>query len=172
MKENGPAEMALFEQCIDFLNNVVGIETSFRKIGNKSFLPGLLINKGTIIIDKDALEHPGDILHEAGHIAIVPAFERLGLSEKDIVKRRNREGEEIMAIAWSYAACIYLSIDPFFVFHEEGYRGGRDFITDGCRDKNYIGLDMLENIGMTFNDKKARKSNQLPYPHMVKWLRA
>ena len=53
--------MALFEQCVDFLNNIVGIETSFRKIGNKSFLPGLLIKKGTIIIDIDALKHPGDI---------------------------------------------------------------------------------------------------------------
>lgn len=172
MKEDNSPDMALFDQCIDFLNNIVGIETSFRKIGNKSFLPGLLINKGTIIIDIDALTHPGDILHEAGHIAIVPAIERLNLSEKDIVKRKNREGEEIMAIAWSYAACMHLSIDPFFVFHEAGYRGGRDFITDSCRDKNYIGLSMLENIGMTVNDKKAKRSNQLAYPHMIKWLRA
>lgn len=154
-------EMALLEQCIDFLNNVVGIETSFRKIGHNSFLPGLLIYKGTIIIDKDALAHPGDILHEAGHIAIVPAIDRQHLSEKDIIKRKNREGEEIMAIAWSYAACIHLSIDPFFVFHEAGYRGGRDFITDSCRDKNYIGLAMLKQIGMTVN-----------YPQMIKWLRA
>jgi hypothetical protein len=172
MKENNSSEMALLEQCVDFLNNVVGIETSFRTIGNKSFLPGLLISKGTIIIDKDALEHPGDILHEAGHIAIVPAFERLGLSEKGIIKRKNRESEEIMAIAWSYAACIHLSIDPFFVFHEEGYRGGRDFITDSCRDKNYIGLDMLENIGMTVTEKRSKRSNQPSFPHMIKWLRA
>jgi hypothetical protein len=172
MTENRAHEMVLLEQCVDFLNNIVGIETTFRKIGNKSFLPGLLINKGTIIIDKDALEHPGDILHEAGHIAVVPAFERLGLSEKGIIKRRNREGEEIMAIAWSYAACIHLSIDPFFVFHEQGYRGGRDYITDSCRDKNYIGLDMLENAGMTLTEKKARRLNLSSYPHMAKWLRA
>jgi hypothetical protein len=125
-----------------------------------------------IIIDKDALEHPGDILHEAGHIAVVPALERLGLSEKGIIKRKNREGEEIMAIAWSYAACIYLSIDPFFVFHEQGYRGGRDYITDSCRDKKYIGLSMLENIGLTATEKKARRINIEPYPHMIKWLRA
>jgi hypothetical protein len=172
MTEDRSHEMALLEQCVDFLNNIVGIETSFRKIGDKSFLPGLLINKGTIIIDKDALEQPGDILHEAGHIAIVPAFERHGLSEKGIIKRKNREGEEIMAIAWSYAACLYLSIDPFFVFHEQGYRGGRDYITDSCRDKNYLGLDMLENVGMTLTEKKARRLNLPSYPHMTKWLRA
>lgn len=171
MQENDSHEMALFEQCIVFLNKI-GIETAFRTIGNKSFLPGLLINKGMIIIDKDALEHPGDILHEAGHIAVVPAFERQGLSEKGIIKRKNREGEEVMAIAWSFAACIHLSIDPHFVFHEQGYRGGRDYITASCRDKNYIGLSMLENIGMTVNEKKARRSNLQPYPHMLKWLRA
>ncbi len=77
-----------------------------------------------------------------------------------------------MAIAWSYAACIHLSIDPFFVFHEEGYRGGRDYITDSCRDKNYIGLSMLENIGMTVTEKKAKRVNLQSYPHMIKWLRA
>jgi hypothetical protein len=171
MKDNDFDEMALLDQCIVFLNDI-GIETSFRKIGNKSFLPGLLISKGTIIIDKDALEHPGDILHEAGHIAVVPAIERPGLSEKSIPGRRNREGEEIMAIAWSYAACMNLLIDPFFVFHEQGYRGGRDYITDSCSNKSYIGLSMLEKIGLTANEKNAKRLRIPSYPHMIKWMRA
>jgi hypothetical protein len=171
MSENGSDEMALLEQCIEFLNNI-GIETTFRKIANKSFLPGLLINNGMIIIDKDTLTHPGDILHEAGHIAVVPGIDRSGLSERNIVNRKNREGEEVMAIAWSYAACIHLFIDPFFVFHEQGYRGGRDYITDSCRLKSYVGLSMLENIGLTVNEKNAQRLNVPSYPHMIKWLRA
>jgi hypothetical protein len=171
MKDNDFDETAAIEQCIEFLN-YIGIETTFRKIGNKSFLPGLLINKGMIIIDRDALEHPGDILHEAGHIAVVPAADRPGLSEKSIIGRRNRETEEIMAIAWSYAACMHLLIDPFFVFHEQGYRGGRDYITDSCSKKSYIGLSMLEKIGLTANEKTARRLHIPPYPHMIKWLRA
>jgi len=164
-------EMALFEKSIEFLHTI-GIETTFRKIGKNSFLPGLLIHKGTIIIDKDALENPGDILHEAGHIAVVPGIDRSGLSERNIITRKDREMEEIMAIAWSYAACIYLLIDPFFVFHEQGYRGGRDYITDSCRLKSYIGLSMLEKIGLTLNEKKANRLNIPSYPHMIKWLRA
>lgn len=168
---NELCEIPEFEQCIAFLNSI-GIETSFRKIGNKSFLPGFLINKGTIIIDRDALEHPGDILHEAGHIAVVPAADRPGLSEKSIIGRKNRESEEIMAIAWSYAACINLLIDPNFVFHEEGYRGGRDYITNSCRNKEYIGLAMLEKIGLTASEKKAQRLHIPSYPHMLKWLRA
>ena len=50
MEENRFHEMALLDQCVEFLNDI-GIETTFRTIGNKSFLPGLLINKGMIIID-------------------------------------------------------------------------------------------------------------------------
>ena len=171
MTDNDFDEMAAFEQCIEFINSI-GIETTFRKIGNKSFLPGLLITKGMIIIDRDVLEHPGDILHEAGHIAVVPAADRSSLSEKSIIKRKDREMEEIMAIAWSYAACIHLLIDPFFVFHEEGYRGGRDYITDSCSNKNYIGLSMLEKIGLTTNEKNAHRLRIASYPNMIKWLRA
>jgi len=161
----------LLGKCIQFLNNI-GIPVSFRKIESGCFLPGLLIEQGGIVIDNEALLYPGDILHEAGHIAVVPAGRRSLLNQQAIVESKERETEEMMAIAWSYAACIHLSIDPFFVFHEEGYRGGRDFITDSCRDKNYIGLAMLENIGMTVNEKKAKRSNHLVYPHMIKWLRA
>jgi hypothetical protein len=164
-------ESVLLDVCVEFLNNI-GIETTYRRISNKSFLPGLLINNGTIIIDKEMLEHPGDILHEAGHIAVVPANDRPRLSERNIPTRKDREVEEIMAIAWSYAACIHLDIDPFFVFHEQGYRGGRDYITDSCRLKSYIGLAMLERIGLTVNEKNARRLNVPSFPHMTKWLRA
>ena len=40
MKDNDFDETTAFERCIEFLN-YIGIETTFRKIGNKSFLPGL-----------------------------------------------------------------------------------------------------------------------------------
>lgn len=76
----------------------------------------------------------------------------------------------MMAIAWSYAACMHLVIDPFFVFHEQGYRGGSEQIVDSCGKSDYIGLLMLQAVGMTTSEKQA--TSEIPsYPHMIKWLR-
>lgn len=160
--DNNYDEMVTFEKCIGFVNSI-GIQTEFRAIGPDSFLPGFLIENGIIVIDRHMLQNPGDILHEAGHIAVVPAADRPGLTEKSMIKRKDREAEEMMAIAWSYAVCIYLLIDPYFVFHEQGYKGGSGYITDSCSKKDYFGLPMLQGIGLT----------KLPsYPDMIKWLRA
>ncbi|SFO52481.1 hypothetical protein SAMN05428949_5570 [Chitinophaga sp. YR627] len=153
----------IFDKCVAFLNHV-GIPTFFRSINHDSFLPGFLIENGTLVIDKDALQYPGDILHEAGHIAVVPAADRPRLSEGGIIKRRNREAEEVMAIAWSYAACMHLEIDPAYVFHADGYRGGSSSIMESCDKNEYVGMLMLKSVGM------AAADNSL-YPQMAKWLR-
>ena len=39
-------------------------------------------------------------------------------------------------------------------------------------EKDYVGLSMLENIGLTVNEKNAQRLNVPSYPHMIKWLRA
>jgi len=161
-------EMAVFKKCIAFLNDI-GVQTSFRSIGDDSFLPGFLIENGMVVIDMDLLQYPGDILHEAGHIAVVPFADRSRLNEKAIIKRRDREAEEVMAIAWSYAACIHLMIDPSFVFHEDGYRGGSNSIMDSCSRNEYMGMFMLQSLGMATDNKEAARGASTP--RMIKWLR-
>lgn len=155
--------------CISFLNEI-GIETRFEKLEEPCFLPGLSIRNGTIIIDKEALSYPGDILHEAGHIAIVPACERPALTASAIEKREMREAEEMMAIAWSYAACVHLGLDPYIVFHDDGYKGGGSYIADNFSNKNYFGLPMLQWKGMTLNEANAAIQNLPAYPSMIKWV--
>ena len=164
------SEATVLEKCVAFLQ-AIGIEVHFRRIGTGTFLPGLSIEQGCIIIDKESLKYPGDILHEAGHIAVVPALERATLNATVIEKRQNREAEEMMAIAWSYAACIHLNIDPKIVFHDDGYKGGGSSIADNFRQKRYFGLPMLQWIGLTADEKNAGLLNIPPYPHMIKWLR-
>ncbi len=155
--------------CISFLHEI-GIETKFEKLDETCFLPGLSIWNGSIIIDKEALSYPGDILHEAGHIAVVPAAERPFLTASAIEKREQREAEEMMAIAWSYAACMHLGLDPYVVFHDEGYKGGGSYIADNFNDKNYFGLPMLQWKGMAADEKNAVLLNVAPYPFMIKWV--
>ena len=155
--------------CISFFHEI-GIETRFEKLDEPCFLPGLSIRNGIIIIDNEALSYPGDILHEAGHIAVVPAAERNTLSAAVIEKRDQREAEEMMAIAWSYAACKHLGLDPYVVFHDEGYKGGGSYIADNFANKNYFGLPMLQWKGMTLDETNAARQNVPPYPCMLKWV--
>ncbi|HEY8895396.1 MAG TPA: hypothetical protein VIM79_11300 [Niastella sp.] len=159
----------LLDKCIQFLNNI-GIPVSFRKIESGCFLPGLLIEQGGIVIDNEALLYPGDILHEAGHIAVVPAGRRSLLNQQAIVESKERETEEMMAIAWSYAACIHLQIDPHIVFHEQGYKGDGKNIVENFKAGQFFGTPMLQWCKMTIEPKNA-KSDEPVYPHMLKWLR-
>ena len=158
------------EKCIDFLHQI-GISTRNDKLPADCFLPGLTIEAGVIIVDRDALIYPGDILHEAGHIAIIPSPERQTLNVEAIAKRPSREAEEMMAIAWSYSACVYIGLDPSFVFHDDGYKGGGSYIKDAFLAKQYFGLPMLQWVGMTTDEKNARVLHVEPFPHMIKWLR-
>jgi hypothetical protein len=160
----------LLDKCITFLLHI-GIIVKHEKLPDDSFLPGLSIKEGCILIDREHLKYPGDILHEAGHIAVVPADERKSLTAAAIAQRNSREAEEMMAIAWSYAACIHLNMDPHFVFHDDGYKGGGSYIAENFKEKRYFGLPMLQWIGLTADETKAAEKNILPYPHMIKWLR-
>ena len=157
------------QTCISFLNEI-GIQTCFEKLEEPCFLLGLSIRNGTIIIDREALSYPGDILHEAGHIAVVAAAERHTLTAAAIEKRENREAEEMMAIAWSYAACMHLGLDPYIVFHDDGYKGGGSYIADNFGNKNYFGLPMLQWKGMALDEVNAAKQNLPAYPCMMKWV--
>jgi hypothetical protein len=52
----------------DFLA-FAGIGFVIRRINIPTFLPGLQLENGKIIIDTEKLPYPGDIRHEAGHLA-------------------------------------------------------------------------------------------------------
>jgi hypothetical protein len=157
------------EKCVAFLNSI-GISTVYRQTSQPTLLPGLLIDKGVIYINLGTLQFPGDLLHEAGHIAVVPFDERHTLDEHSIGQRKDHQAEEMMAIAWSYAACVHLGLDPGFVFHDEGYKGGGRYIADNFKNGNYFGLPMLQWKGMALDEKNASAMNVLPYPHMQKWV--
>jgi len=166
---NTSIKATVLNMCIPFLNSI-GIPTFFRKIEDACFLPGILIENGGIVIDEDALLYPGDILHEAGHIAVTPAAERPTLNNAAIMASLSREAEEMMAIAWSYAACIHLGLDPYIVFHENGYHGGGSDIVENFAQGRYFGTATLQWCNMTI-EPTPNKSAPYAYPKMLKWMR-
>lgn len=155
----------IFEKILDFLK-AIGIVVKEGAISDKSFLPGILIKNGELIIDTHQLQYPGDILHEAGHIAIAPPADRVILNDNVTANRPGTEGEEMCVLLWSYAACLHLSIPPEFVFHAEGYKGESEWLLTNFRSGTYIGLPLLVWMGMASNP-----DGQNGFPQMRKWLR-
>lgn len=148
-----------------FLSSI-GMEVSPSALG-ETFLPGLMIRGGTLLIDEAKLTYPGDILHEAGHIAVTPANKRREL----YLNAGDEAGEEMAAIAWSYAAAVHTGIDLSIVFHPDGYRGGSQAIIDNFSQGRYVGVPLLEWYGLTAGKARAAELQVPAYPHMLKWLR-
>jgi hypothetical protein len=158
----------LVSQLTDFIRSI-GIEVSFEPLSESGFLPGISIRDGVIIVDNEALLYPGDLLHEAGHIAVVPRAERGTLSPETIGTRPLQAAEEMMAIAWSYAACTQLGLDPAVVFHAGGYMGGGDSILSTFSSPTPIGVPMLQYIGLTCYGSRAAEQGTPPFPAMQQW---
>jgi hypothetical protein len=112
------------------------------------------------------LLYPGDLLHEAGHLAVMSGERRMRIEGN----AGKKAAEEMMAIAWSYAAAVYLGLQASVVFHEGGYKGGSASLIENFTNGQYIGLPMLQWIGLTADEKRAKELGIQPYPHMIKWV--
>jgi Aspartyl/Asparaginyl beta-hydroxylase len=147
-------------QICHFLDSI-GIPCIFESIPNDTFLPGVSIVNGALKIDTDRLQYPGDLLHEAGHIAVTPAAERPNMCGNVGVDDPQAMGQEIATILWSYAALSAMKLPPEVVFHPNGYKGASDWHIENFTSGNYIGLPLLQWMGMTNED----------FPVMQSWLR-
>lgn len=153
------------DRMIAFIRHA-GIAVSAGEVPGDSFLPGLTVRDGGIVYDPARLAYPGDLLHEAGHIAVSDPAARPTLSAIS-----DDPGEEMAAIAWSYAAACAIGIDPAVVFHPHGYRGGATAIIDNFAAGRYFGVPMLEWFGMAADKADAALTGEARYPAMRRWLR-
>jgi hypothetical protein len=153
----------LTEKLAAFVREI-GIEVRAEALDAPTFLPGIDIRGGAILVDESRLTYPGDILHEAGHIAVSdPATRKTAPISSD-------GGEEMAASAWSYAAARKLEIDPAIVFHS-GFKGGGPNLVENFTAGRYIGVPMLHWYGMSIEPRQAIAAGLDPYPHMLRWLR-
>jgi hypothetical protein len=151
---------------VNFLRSI-GLAVRSGEIAGTTLLPGIDIEHGALIVDEKKLRHPGDLLHEAGHLAVATP-ERRAAMHRDV---GTDAAEEMMAIAWSYAAALHLQIDPAIVFHAEGYRGGAASLLDNFANGRYLAVPMLQWTGMAYDEARAAREGAPVYPHMIRWLR-
>jgi hypothetical protein len=154
------------ELITNFLKHI-GLQIWFEPITEETFLPGILIRNGGIVIDTGKLLYPGDLLHEAGHLAVMPPRIRRRMNG-DLGGDPIHKGGEIAAIAWSYAACKHLGLDPAVVFHEDGYKGEATALIENFDNGRYIGVPLLSWQEMTA--ERPSDGVSYVYPEMKSWL--
>lgn len=139
----------------------IGIATLACALPDETFLPGMTIVDGTLCYDPTRPGWVGDLLHEAGHIAVGdPATRAARTAVAD------DPAEEMAAICWSYAAAVALGLPVTTLFHD-GYRHAPDYLIDAFTRGHVIGLPMLRYWGL------ARRAEEpgAPYPALRTWLR-
>jgi hypothetical protein len=143
----------------------IGIEVQACSIDRKTQFPGLDVKLGAVLVDEKELIHPGNILHEAGHIAVHdPALRK----EPNFKPTR---GEELGALAWSYAAVVHLALGSELVFYPGSYHGWATSLVENFAEGRYIGIPLLQRYGMAMEQRFAAEFGLEPYPHMLRWLR-
>lgn len=143
----------------------IGIETHACAIDWKSRFPGLDIREGAVLVDESRLIHPGNILHEAGHIAVHDPARR------SHPKFSPTKGEELGALAWSYAAVVHLGLSAEVVFYPGSYQGWATSLIENFAEGYYLGVPWLQRYGMAVEPRLALERGVEPYPHMLRWLR-
>ena len=150
----------------EFLRGL-GLRVEERAIARETLVAGVDIVGGTLVVDAPRLCMPADVLHEAAHILLTPAAERAALHNPLV----SSPAEEMSAIAWTWAAALHLQIDPAEVFHEHVLSGNGPTLLENFSAGRYVGVPMLQFWGMTLDAKQAAQRGQLPYPHMLSWVR-
>ncbi|MDO8454709.1 MAG: hypothetical protein Q7S59_09080 [Sulfurimonas sp.] len=155
------------QKIVDFIIKI-GISVHKEMINEKTFLPGILVKNGGLVVDEDKLCYPGDLLHEAGHLAtLLP--EKRATVYNDVSKNA---GNEIVTIVWSYAAAIHLDINPHVVFHDNGYKGDSKWLVEHYQGGGEMGIPLVEWMNLAYSKERAYKENEEPFPVMQQWLRA
>jgi hypothetical protein len=189
---------AALDAIVAFLSEV-GLSVEHGATPDDAFLPGVILRDGGIVYTPEKLFTPGDLLHEAGHLAVVPAAHRhrIGadadaaiaaiLGEADAAGGRTPVldgldglGAELQAIAWSYAACVRLGLPLEIVFVPGAY--GTDpnagvhpmTIAQQIALGFFPGVHRLVQAGMAGPAQGPLNPDAPPggFPTMTRWLQA
>ncbi len=167
------------DNALSFLAEV-GIPASKGDVPPDSFLPNITVKDGVIVYN-DAT-HISDLLHEAGHLAILPSrfrksankdfakiirtmMENVDFSNPDAPEARAAiQCSDVEATAWAYAAGKYLGIPDEEIILDHQYEGKGNETRDCLHAKCYFGINGLRAAGFFANVKS--------FPKMERWIAA
>ena len=160
----GGAEAAA--AIVAFLREI-GISVVIEPVRGDALIPGLAVSDGAVRIDPAVPVRPGDVLHEAGHLAVTKSDARAGLAQVSA-----DAGEEMATIAWSVAAARASGVGLDVLFHDDGYKGGAAAMRDAFADgRAGLGVPLLAWFGMTAEPHRAAETGIAAFPEMQRWLR-
>ena len=142
-----------------------GFALSIGPIANKTFVPGQSVVGGGIAIDPEVAAYPGDMLHEAGHLAVAEPATRAAMNDVG-----SDPGEEMAAIDWSVAAARDCAIPLDVLFHEHGYKGEAGWLAETFGLGQPFGVPLLVWYGMTASPQGDSGSGAA-FPNMIRRLR-
>jgi hypothetical protein len=156
--------------------------------GAAGFIPGVDIQRGELLVDAKA--RASAVLHEAGHLAVIPGefrrlvcgnvdgahrlmFEQLAHEDPDSPRMRAAlqcsDGE---ATAWAWAAGIHCGIPDGEIIQDDEYDGEGAILRVQLRRKAFVGINGLCYAGFAAQkDGDLQRLRGLPvYPKLGMWL--
>jgi hypothetical protein len=164
-----------YRPIFDFIADV-GLSIAEAPLPKTTFLPGIAIRSGGLVVDPEALLWPSDLLHEAGHLAVLPAAVRASADDALIDVLGLEHAGESEAMAWAYAAASHIGLPMNVLIHEGGYKGRSTEILSMYAYGIYPGLRGLCETGMSAAPgfgaiDDGAIDDGVRYPQMRRWLR-
>ena len=174
------------ERCLAFFR-AIGLPWAWKR-GAKGFLDGVEVEQGALLVDPCA--SASNILHEAGHLAILPgrfrrnasgdlsaAMERMfgevDFSDPDSgIARAAIQCGDAEATAWAWAVGVYLGLPPKTIIKDAEYDGTGAFLRTSLRVGAYAGINGLSHAGFcAVRPGIYATARGLPvYPQLAMWL--
>ncbi|MBO3462856.1 hypothetical protein G7B40_031505 [Aetokthonos hydrillicola Thurmond2011] len=175
----------LKQNVYDFLISI-GIEIEIQE-STKGFFDHIHIEDGRLIVDKNASIN--DILHEAGHLAVLPGrfrkyasgnisgaikrmLEEIDFSNPDAPEARAAiQCGDVEATAWAWAAGMHLELPPEIVIEDADYDHEGEEMRLTLNSNSFFGINGLAAAGFCVTNKAFSALTGKPvYPNLAMWL--
>jgi hypothetical protein len=128
-------------------------------------LSGIRIERGELLVDGVRLLYPAICCTKPD---VWRLFSRTApaLRARRTTARLLRKGRDCAVLCPE----LNIGLDPAIVFHGDGYRGAAQAIMENFAAGRYVGVPILEWVGLTASSARNGALGVRAYPHMLKWL--